>query len=109
MTDTTLPERQQARLLAAFLAAESSGLKLATAGRMAALGVIGVWGAIIGDFPADFFYYAVIGGFAVVGLLQLWVNGLGPRWRFLLYVTVLADAVLMMSVLALPNTPETHW
>jgi adenylate cyclase len=109
VTDTTLPERQQARLLAAFLTAESSGLKLATAGRMAALGVIAVWAALIGDFPADFFYYAVIGGFAAVGLLQLWVNRLGSRWRFLLYVLVLGDAALMTVVLALPNPMETHW
>lgn len=109
VTDTTLSERQQSRLNAAFRAAEVGGFKLATAGRLGALIVLAAWLALTGDSPVDFFYHLVIGGFAVLGALQLWVIKLDPRWRFLLYVLVAGDAALMTAVLALPNPFDPAW
>ena len=102
VTDTTLTERQQNRLLAAFRIAETNGLHLAAAGRLAALAVIAAWIAIIGRFPADYFYQANLAGFALLGFLQLWANRAESR-RALLYALVLCDAALMCAVLILPN------
>jgi adenylate cyclase len=106
VTDSTLSERQRARLASAFQKAEASGLRLATTGRVGALAIIAVWLAFTGSVPVDLYYHAIIGVFALLGFLQLWVSRRDPRWRWLLYLLVLADAVLMTVALVLPNPFE---
>ncbi len=103
MTDTTLSERQRARLAAAFQKAEASGLRLATLGRLGALAIIAMWLGLTGTFPGDHYYHGIVAVFALLGLLQLWVSRRGLRWRWLLFVLVLADAALMAWTIATPN------
>jgi len=109
VTDTTLSERQRARLAAAFRAAETNGLRLATLGRLAALVLIAAWVAAFGIFPRDWYYQAVVAGFAAIGLLQLWINRPGRRKTALLYALVLCDVLLMSGLLLLPNPLDIPW
>lgn len=103
MSDGTLTERQQARLAQAFHVAEVNGLKLATMGRFAALAILACWIGLFATFPQDLYYFAFIAAFALLGLLQLWVSRPEGHGRFLLYLLVLVDALLMTTVLVFPN------
>ena len=79
MTDSTLSKRQRTRLASAFQKAEASGLRLATTGRLGALAIIAVWLGLTGNIPVDLYYHAIIGVFALLGFLQIWVSRRDPR------------------------------
>ncbi len=103
MNATTAAGRRRARLTAAMHAAENSGLRLALFGRLAALGIVGIWQALASPVPAILYYEALLLLFAASGLGQMLVSRRGTDWRPLLYVLVFADAILLTVALVIPN------
>ena len=83
---STLAARREERLRGAFLAEERESQDRAAWVRLAALAVIGAWLLFDEDFPANLYYEALLGIFAVLGFAPVWLRRAGhsrnPQWKY---------------------------
>jgi adenylate cyclase len=90
-------------LQAAFAEEEYQGLLLATRLRLIAIAVIAVWIWFENPFPEVLFYYAMIAGFAILGVVPLWLRRAGLYAPWQRYLFPLLDIVLMTLTVMAPN------
>jgi adenylate cyclase len=91
-------------ILSALAAEERAGIRLATFARLGALAIIASWVATRAVGPARFYYLAIIGIFALIGLGQLVLSrrpGRGARAGA--YGLILLDMVVLTIALVVPN------
>jgi adenylate cyclase len=91
-------------ILSALAAEERAGIRLATFARLGALAIIASWVATRAVGPARFYYLAIIGLFALIGLGQLVLSrrpGRGARAGA--YGLILLDMVVLTIALVVPN------
>jgi adenylate cyclase len=92
-----------ARVRAAFTEEEYQGLRLATRVRVVAIAVITVWITFENGFPRVLFFYPPMAGFALLGIVPLWLRraGLAASWQR--YVFLLLDVSLLSATVLVHN------
>lgn len=102
--DRDARDARDARLAAALVEEERAGVRLAIRARLAALAVIAIWVALRATGPARYYYLAIVGGFALLGLGQLVLSRRPGRWPLVAgHLLVLLDMVLLTATLVVPN------
>jgi adenylate cyclase len=94
------------RLQAAFAEEEYQGLQLAVRGRLLALAVIALWIPVENQFPEILFYYALLVGFAGVGVAPLLLHRARLDAPWTPYLLALLDVGLFTVAVLLPNPLE---
>lgn len=98
-----------ARLNAAIAEEERRSLAVATRVRLIALPVLTAWVTIENTFPAALFFYPFLVGFALLGILPLWLRNTGRYRRWHRYSFPALDVSLLTVMVLVRNPLEEPW